>query len=224
MARAKLHDPYRRFTWGKALVSAGVPLVLLFLFAMMPIGQGGRESAISVQRLSLGLGTWWAAAVFILWWPPSPCARQVGAFRSVRFSTARRLAYVAVWLPSGLLVHQGGVHSTVALAISVVMASYACVGSAVRLEFDEREVAQTGVGRRRLRMAWSEIQLAQVFPDGVFLWSADRRSIRVNCRQVDGYPELAAAILRHLPTGTRGLDQGRAILEAQSVSAPADPA
>jgi hypothetical protein len=42
----------------------------------------------------------------------------------------------------------------------------------------------------------------------------------VNCRQVDGYPELAAAILRHLPSGTRGLGQGRPILETLAAREP----
>lgn len=208
-------DPFGRPSLVKPAIGFG--LLLLMFGGLAMVGPAVRGGNYRPLLLMAGFFLWWGSGFAALWYRPSFSARPFGAGRRLQFSVARRSLATACCVPIiPLLASVKGVPTGVGAAIGGTVAVLMWIGTGVHVDFDEQGVELSGGLHRRRRIAWGEVAQVYVFWSGAFLFDAKRRRIGLSNRQIDGYPELAAALLRYLSPATRGLEQGRPILEIQA--------
>jgi len=190
-------------------------LPLLVLGAVVLRQRGFPRDGVWAMAGVVALGAWWFGFFAVHWYRPRYEARAAGARRLLEVSRVRRVLLVAAVLPAWFLLARVG-EAWVASGVTFALAAVVWIGTGVRFLLDEGGLERIGGLHRRTTVPWHRVTGVRVYRTDIWLEVDGSRLLAISARQTDGYPELAEALLRHLPPGTAGLDQGRVILEEQA--------
>ncbi len=225
-------DPYGK---PRASVLALGLLALLLLLLVRALVHTA-DHAGTMQRAAMGLPAYggWIAALYVVWWlrPASKAAGSATA-REIRCRTWRRALVFAV-LSAPAWAYACGAAWVFAAQRDLIIA--ACVWIALTalmawaVTGDRLILTPSGLERRRWvprdSAKWAEVRQMEVRPGSIVFVQPNGKSFvprrfTINNRFLDGWPEVAAAALRHVPPHVIDASGGREILEKQAALLPA---
>jgi hypothetical protein len=199
------------------LAACGLFLFLYFLGRL----SGRRVASITILCAVLGAWVAWSSYLFaVFWWAPGPTAVGTERGRLLRVSSLRKcavaLTFLPVWVAFGRSLFKPG-EAALASCMLLIFGGAVWVLTRDRIVVTREElVRDTKIGRRTVR--WGDVTAVEVTPGGVAIHSGEGRLV-VHARWMDGYPELAAALLERVPPQVLEASAGREILEAQAALA-----
>jgi hypothetical protein len=210
------------------LVALAVAALLVVILLDGLAGADDHSGALRRAAVALSTFAGWIAAFYVVWWlrPASSATTDTGG-REIRAPAWRRVLFFAVLSAPGWGFGVAWIVTTrrdsfIAAVVWVALAGLmAWVVTADRLTLTPDGLERSRwVPRRSVK--WAQVRKMEVLWSGIVLFQPDGKRFVINNRFLNGWPEVADAVVRHVPPAVIDASGGREILETQAALMPAE--